>query len=192
MVGILYLVSPRPGPARQEFTTPQSSPFLSTVASSSPFTNTPIHFPISVANARRPLSVPASDTSPMSRNRPTSIPISFRFPIPTKNQSAEHHRGEYSWTRATNAPDDSDTIRIEVGMSPRTRQLKAVERRIEMREDSQASLISELDEEQVQKHVETDQPRTSGHARRSVPRTRTRSTSRDEQHPFPRRWSFRR
>ncbi|KAI4699947.1 hypothetical protein J4E81_003980 [Alternaria sp. BMP 2799] len=141
--------SPTTWSARQEFTTPQSSPFLSTVASSSPFTNTPIHFPISVANARRPLSVPASDTSPMSRNRPTSIPISFRFPIPTENQSAEHHRGEYSWTRATNAPDDSDTIRIEVGMSPRTRQLKAVERRIEMREDSQASLISELDEEQV-------------------------------------------
>ncbi|KAI4630433.1 hypothetical protein J4E80_001368 [Alternaria sp. BMP 0032] len=141
--------SPTTWPARQEFTTPQSSPFLSTVASSSPFTNTPIHFPISVANARRPLSVPASDTSPMSRNRPTSIPISFRFPIPTESQSAEHHRGEYSWTRATNAPDDSDTIRIEVGMSPRTRQLKAVERRIEMREDSQASLISELDEEQV-------------------------------------------
>ncbi|KAI4656394.1 uncharacterized protein J4E79_007947 [Alternaria viburni] len=141
--------SPTTWPARQEFTTPQSSPFLSTVASSSPFTNTPIHFPISVANARRPLSVPASDTSPMSRGRPTSIPISFRFPIPTETQSAEHHRGEYSWTRATNAPDDSDTIRIEVGMSPRTRQLKAVERRIEMREDSQASLISELDEEQV-------------------------------------------
>ncbi|KAI4665614.1 uncharacterized protein J4E78_003076 [Alternaria triticimaculans] len=141
--------SPTTWPARQEFTTPQSSPFLSTVASSSPFTNTPIHFPISVANARRPLSVPASDTSPMSRGRPTSIPISFRFPIPTEYQSAEHHRGEYSWTRATNAPDDSDTIRIEVGMSPRTRQLKAVERRIEMREDSQASLISELDEEQV-------------------------------------------
>jgi len=141
--------SPTTWPARQESTTPQSSPFLSTVASSSPFTNTPIHFPISVANARRPLSVPASDTSPMSRGRPTSIPVPFRFPIPTENQSAEHHRGEYSWTRATNAPDDSDTIRIEVGMSPRTRQLKAVERRIEMREDSQASLISELDEEQV-------------------------------------------
>lgn len=140
-------------PARQESMTPQSSPFLSTVAFSSPFTNTPIHFPISVAGARRPLSVPASDTSLMSRGRPTSIPISFRFPLHTENQSAEHHRGEYSWTRAANATDDSDTVRIEVGMSPRTRQLKAVERRIEMREDSQGSLISDLDEEQVKSMV---------------------------------------
>ncbi len=136
-------------PARQESLTPQSSPSLSTVASSSPFTNTPIHFPIPVANARRPFSVPASDTSPKSTHRSTSIPISFRFPLPTETQSAEHHRGEYSWTRAASAPDDGDSVHVDVGMSPRTKQLKAVERRIEMREDSQASLISDFDEEQV-------------------------------------------
>jgi hypothetical protein len=147
--------------ARQESLTPQSSPVRSTVASSSPFTNTPIHFPISVANARRPLSVPASDISSMSRDRPNSIPVSFRFPLHTETQSTEHHRGEYSWTRTASTPDDSDSdndsdsdsdsdnVQVEVGMSPMTRRLKAVERRIELREDSQASLISNLDEEQV-------------------------------------------
>ncbi|KAG9191000.1 hypothetical protein G6011_09088 [Alternaria panax] len=135
-------------PARQESPTPQSSPMLSTIASSSPFTNTPIHFPISVANAPRPLSVPASDTSP------TSIPISLPFPLRTETKSTEHHRGEYSWTRAATAPDNGDNLRAEVGTSPRTRQLRAVQRRIEMREDSQASLMSELDEEQVKRVLE--------------------------------------
>ncbi|KAI4937236.1 uncharacterized protein J4E92_001966 [Alternaria infectoria] len=55
----------------------------------------------------------------------------------------------YTYGKSVSGASSCDTIRIEVGMSPRTRQLKAVERRIEMREDSQASLISELDEEQV-------------------------------------------
>jgi hypothetical protein len=140
-------------PARHESLTPQSSPMLSTVASSSPFINTPVHFPIPVANARRPLSVPAFDISYMSQNRATSIPLSFRFTPQTESRSTEHHRGEYTGTRTAKGTDDSDEADLEVGMSmsPRSKHLKGVERRIQiMREDSQGSLISDFDEEQVQ------------------------------------------
>ncbi|KNG46642.1 sh3-domain-containing protein [Stemphylium lycopersici] len=144
-------------PARHESLTPQSSPLQSTLASSSssssfssPFTTTPAHFPISVADARRPLSVPASDSSPLSTMRPTSIPVSFQFSPYMDTEPTEHHLGEYGWTRTTNAPDHEHDTDTEVGMSPRTRHLEAVQRRIQMlRDDSQASLISELDEEQV-------------------------------------------
>jgi hypothetical protein len=51
--------------------------------------------------------------------------------------------------RTTSAPDNGGNVHVDVGMSPRTKRLKAIERRIEMREDSQVSLISESDEEQV-------------------------------------------
>jgi hypothetical protein len=136
-------------PARQESLTPQSSPLPSTVASSSPFTNTPIHFPISVVDAPRPSSVLVSDNSLLSTCRLTSIPIPFHLPPSMENLSTEHHRGEYTWTRTTNAPDNKDNTEAEVGTSPRTKHLKVMERRIQvMRDDSQASLISELDEEQ--------------------------------------------
>jgi hypothetical protein len=137
-------------PARHESLTPQSSPMLSTVAYSSPFTNTPIHFPISVAHARRPLSVPAFDVSYVSQNRPTSIPLSFRFAPHRESRSTEHHRGEYAGTRTAKGPDDVKQADLEVGMSPRTQRLKEAERRIQhMREDSQASLMSDFDDEQV-------------------------------------------
>jgi hypothetical protein len=131
-------------PARRESLTPQSSPVLSTIASpssSSPFTNTPIHFPISVPNLS-------------ARDRPTSIPVSLLFPLHPEIKSTEHHRGEYSWTRATTAPDNNEELLAEVGTSPTTRRLRAVQRRIETREDSQASLMSELDEEQVKRILE--------------------------------------
>lgn len=135
-------------PARQESLTPQSSPL--TIASSSPFTYTPLHFPVSVTHARRPLSVPACDTFPLPSNRPTSIPIPFQFTPAQITQSTEHHRGEYTWTRTTNGPDKHADADTKVGVSPRTAYLKAVERRIQaMREDSQASIVSELDEEHV-------------------------------------------
>jgi hypothetical protein len=137
-------------PARHESLTPQSSPMLSKVASSSPFLNTPVHFPIPVANARRPLSVLAFDISYMSQNRPTSIPLSFRFTPHRESRSTEHYRGEYTGTRTAKGTDDSEQDDLEAGMSPRTKHLKDVERRIQiMREDSQGSLMSDLDEEQV-------------------------------------------
>ena len=108
-------------PARRESLTPQSSPLHSTVASSSPFTNTPNHFP-----------------------------ISFRSLFQKNIQSTEHHFGEYAWTRTTNGPDNDTKNMVEVGMSPRTKQLKLVESRLQnVREDSQVSLISDYDEEQV-------------------------------------------
>ena len=130
-------------PARQESLTPQSSPLIG--ASSSPFIHTPLHFPIPVSHARRPLSVPACETSPLPTHRPTSIPISFQH-----TQSTEHHRGEYTWTRTTNGSDNNARADTKVDMSPRTARLKAVEYRIQaVREDSQASIISELDEEHV-------------------------------------------
>ncbi|KAF1941459.1 hypothetical protein EJ02DRAFT_503472 [Clathrospora elynae] len=147
-----YLLPSYPAiwPARHESLTPHSSPLHSTVASSSPFTNTPVHFPISAAHARRPLSVPACDTSPTSRQRPTSIPISFRYSPQKEPQSAEHHPGEYVWTRTADGSNDIEKAELDVGMSPRTKHLKGVERRLQiMREDSQGSLISEFDEEQV-------------------------------------------
>lgn len=132
-------------PARQESLTPQSSPMPSTIASSSPFTNIPNHFPISVADATGPFTVAASDSSLLSTCQFPSNPIPFHLP-----SSMEHHRGEYTWTRATTAPDNKDDMEAEVGMSPRAKHLKVIEHRIQMiRDDSQASLISELDEEQV-------------------------------------------
>lgn len=137
-------------PSRQESLTPQSSPMPSTVASSSPFTNTPNHFPISVADAAGPFTAPASDSSLLSTCQFPSIFIPFHLPSSKEDSSTEHHRGEYTWTRTTTALDNKDDMEAEVGMSPRAKHLKVIERRIQMmRDDSQASLISELDEEQV-------------------------------------------
>ncbi|RMZ71158.1 integral membrane [Pyrenophora seminiperda CCB06] len=136
-------------PIRQESLTLGSSP-LPVAPSSSPFANTPLHFPISATNARRPLSVPAYQTSPLPSNRPMSIPISSHFTSPQSTKSTEHHLGEYTWTRTTNGPDLNADVDIKVGVSPRTAHLKVVERRIEaLREDSQESIFSELDEEHV-------------------------------------------
>ncbi|CAN9213867.1 unnamed protein product [Alternaria alternata] len=80
--------------------------------------------------------------------------ISSSPSIDDEIKSTEHHRGEYSWTRATTAPDNNEELLAEVGTSPTTRRLRAVQRRIETREDSQASLMSELDEEQVKRILE--------------------------------------
>jgi hypothetical protein len=140
-------LQPPTWPARRESLTPQSSP-LHSVASSSPFTTTPIHFPISVASACRPNGSPARDTSPIFES-PTrsSIPVTYRFSY-SNNQSTEHHRGEYAWTRTTRASEDGFEDTLDTTMSPRSKQRNAVERRLQiMREDSQGSLTSDLDED---------------------------------------------
>ncbi|CAN9288664.1 unnamed protein product [Alternaria sp. RS040] len=80
--------------------------------------------------------------------------ISSSPSIDDENKSTEHHRGEYSWTRATTTPDNKEQLLAKVGTSPTTRRLRTVQRRIETREDSQASLMSELDEEQVKRILE--------------------------------------
>lgn len=140
---------PATWPARQGSLTPQSSPLPSTVASSSPFSSTPLHFPISAVSASGPSSVLASDGSPLSCFHPKPIPTSLHV-SPPAHKSTEHHHGEYTWTRTTSPPEHEDDTNAEVSMSPETRRLRAIERRIQMtRDDSQASLISELDEEQV-------------------------------------------
>lgn len=137
-------------PARQESLTPRSSPTPSIVASSSLFTSTPVHFPISVADACRPFGVPARDTSHMSGHDPAVIPISFRFSSSKKNKSTEHRPGEYAWTRTTIGQGINADIDMDPAMSPRSKQLTVVERRLQiMREDSQGSLISDLDDEQI-------------------------------------------
>ncbi|CAA9959482.1 SH3 1 domain containing protein [Pyrenophora teres f. maculata] len=137
-------------PARQESPTPHSSPLtVASSSSSSPFMNTPLHFPISFAHARRPLSVPACETSPLPKNRPTSIPVPSQVTPAKYIESTEHHRGEYTWPRITDGPDNAKTD-ITVGVSPRTAHMRVVERRIQaIREDSEASILSELDEEHL-------------------------------------------
>jgi hypothetical protein len=156
-------------PQRRESLTPQSSPLHSAVASSSPFTTTPIHFPISVASARRPFTVPAPDGSIVTNSpcQSTPIPISFQSFQKNYSQSTEHHHGEYNWTRTTTGSygdddddddddddedlselDDGDNSEMDLTMSPRSKQRKVVELRLRMvREDSEASLLSDLDED---------------------------------------------
>lgn len=137
-------------PARRESLTPQSSPMHSAVASSSPFTTTPIHFPLSVASARRPERVPAHDTRtiPESSHSKFPIPISYQFSHSSAPQSTEHHRGEYAWTRIPDTLEEDHEDTLEKAMSPRSKQREVVDRRLQiMREDSQGSLMSELDED---------------------------------------------
>jgi hypothetical protein len=149
-------------PQRSESLTPQSSPLHSAVASSSPFTTTPIHFPISIAGARRPSTVPAPDSALVTNSPYQSMSFPISFPSFQKNdsQSTEHHRGEYDRTRTTTGledddddddnqsdPDLGDSSEMDLAMSPRSKQRKVIERRLHMvREDSEASLLSDLDE----------------------------------------------
>ncbi|KAF2873810.1 hypothetical protein BDV95DRAFT_605286 [Massariosphaeria phaeospora] len=143
---------------RSSSLTPASSPFQSPIASpstcvdsSSPFTTTPIHFPISAAPARRPHGVPADSVGSISKSPYLSSPLPFSLP-PSQNshlnQSAEHHRGEYTWSRSTQRspadlePDGDSKI------NPIAEHMTLVERRLQsMRLDSEMSLSSELDEE---------------------------------------------
>lgn len=146
---------PQVWPERRDSLTPTRSPALSLstyVDSSSPFTTAPIHFPLSVAAARRPYRVPADSMETIHEPSYPSSPISFQFqPSSTEENSpsTDHHRGEYAWRpdagRTTNHPDpDIDEV------SPRTGHLLKVEDRLQnIRQDSQLSLLSELDEEEI-------------------------------------------
>lgn len=143
-------LQPPKWPTRRESLTPQSSPLCS-VASSSPFTATPVHFPISVANARRTYEFTTVATTPVNNSlyRSSPIPISLR-PQKNDSKSTEHHRGEYTrkWTVST--PEDDFDSSLDVSMSPRSRQRSVVERRLRIvREDSLASVASDLDEDEA-------------------------------------------
>lgn len=142
---------PKVWPARHASLTPQSSPLLSTTASSSPFTNTPVHFPVPDADAQRPCRLQASHPSPLSKFSiaPSSSSSSSS---PVKPKSTEHHLGEYARRRTTNDAENDTNAVIRVGMSPspRSKQLNVLQRQLRLiRDDSQASLMSELDEERA-------------------------------------------
>ncbi|KAJ8108514.1 hypothetical protein OPT61_g8120 [Boeremia exigua] len=137
-------------PTRRDSLTPQSSPVIASSASSSPFTTTPVHFPIPVTHAGRPLSVPvfgAQDLSTTSHHVMSAFTFQF-----SQHQSTEHHHGEYTWTRTTNGQPAA----IQDGaLDTRTRQLALLEQKLQLsREDSQASVISDMDEEHARKMLQ--------------------------------------
>ncbi|KAF1921283.1 hypothetical protein BDU57DRAFT_592148 [Ampelomyces quisqualis] len=142
-------LQPPTWPLRLQSLTPESSPLHSVVASSSPFTTTPIHFPMSVASAPRPVQVPAPGKNLLSNflHYSTSLPISPH--LQNSQQSTDHHRGEYARTTTTLEPDDSSSLEWNLTMSPRTKTRHMIERRLLVREESQASLMSDLDEDQA-------------------------------------------
>ncbi|KAF2438627.1 hypothetical protein P171DRAFT_526266 [Karstenula rhodostoma CBS 690.94] len=144
-----------PGSSPSRSSSPIASPPSSSAGcdSSSPFTETPIHFPLLVAAARRPSQVPAGSarSATQSSYRPSPTPLS----IPSQNshmaQSADHHHGEYTGPRATNNQDHAVTgTGRGTSSSPDTAHLTRVEHRLQhMRLDSLASLTSESDDETV-------------------------------------------
>jgi hypothetical protein len=151
--GGYFLPSPPPRwPQRIQSLTPESSPLRSPCASSSPFTTTPLHFPLSVASARRHLDVPAPDSQFLSNSSPLSTTISIsQF---QNNPPAEHHRGEYAGTRASPEPEydydtDSDSG-LDMVLSPRSKMRRVIERRLQSGpSDSSESTTSDLDNSQA-------------------------------------------
>lgn len=149
------LLQTPPWPKRRESLTPRSSPIPPAFHSSSPFTTTPLHFPISLEGPRRPCSVlaPHTEIDSPSPSPSSHIPFSYQFTCETESPSMEHHHGEYTWTRTTEASNidendtDDDSI-LDQQMSPTSRHMTVIERRLRiLREDSQGSLMSDLDEE---------------------------------------------
>ncbi|ORY17122.1 hypothetical protein BCR34DRAFT_61633 [Clohesyomyces aquaticus] len=147
---------PKRGSSLAPYCSPTPSPSSSAyVDSSSPFTSTPIHFPLSVAAAAQPLlNVPVGSAETLLSSSYRASPIPFILQAAydaAKIKSKEHHRGEYTSRVGkvridTDAEDSSDS-----DTSPLTHRLKIVEARLqERREDSEGSLMSEFNEEDVQ------------------------------------------
>ncbi len=127
-------------PARRESLTPLSSPIQPSSASSSPFTNTPPHFPLSAADARRPLGVPARDYSPL-------FPISFPSSLDPSSQSMEHHQREYARTRTT-GPDHDTEAEKQVSMDTRSTQTSNIKSELQpVRHNFLVSSDSNLNEQ---------------------------------------------
>ena len=156
--------SPLVWPVRKDSLTPISSPAASSTASSSPFTSTPVHFPIPVPSAGRPYSFPASGADDRSDSSHHSSPLPYQFHFsqsPSKSQSTEHHRGEYPW-RTNYSMNDITTATFDQDVSPRTKHWRLVERRLQQtRDDSLASLISDMDEDDAKKMLAPVQPPSS-------------------------------
>ena len=160
---------PQTWPPRRESLTPLSSP-LASVASSSPFTTTPIHYPLAVAESCRSpgVSTCGADLFPTHSRSTSPSPISPHLSqLHNKIQSLEHHHGEYTGTTIDNTIDDPENADYYDDMDdsetaeplchadnrpvdPVVEALRLVERRLQiLRDDSQGSLTSELDEEQA-------------------------------------------
>lgn len=134
-----------------------SPPSSSAGCDSSPYTQTPIHFPISMGAARRPLRVPAGIAKLKSHSsRQPLAPLSLSSQNRLSVQSADHHHGEYSRLRTTNDRDGTTTgnryhkestnagDRYGCAVSPLTR----IEHRLQnIRLDSLGSVISKSDED---------------------------------------------
>ena len=145
-----------PGSSPSRSSSPIASPPSSSAGcdSSSPFTETPVHFPLSMAAARRPLRIPAGSARSVSQisYRPSPTPLSLSSQNSHMVQSADHHQGEYASPRITS---DKNHTNIGAGhgskMSPDTEHLTRVEHRLQhMRLDSLGSLLSESDDETAQ------------------------------------------
>lgn len=149
-------------PMRRESLTPQPSPVIPSSASSSPFTTTPLHFPIPNAHDGRQFSVPAfgaNDLSTTFSYHSITSPSFHFLQQPSSLQSTEHHHGEYTWTRTTAGSHIYTTPPEDETLSPRTERLKLVEQRLQhTRDDSQVSLMSELDEEHARKMLQSVRP----------------------------------
>ncbi|KAF9736689.1 hypothetical protein PMIN04_000036 [Paraphaeosphaeria minitans] len=142
-----------PGSSPSRSSSPIASPPSSSAGcdSSSPFTETPIHFPIPMAAARRPLQVPAGSARSATQfsYRPSPTPLPLLSQNSHTVQSADHHHGEYAGPRATNDQHHPITGTGRGPSSgPDTEHLTRVEHRLQhMRLDSFASLTSESDDE---------------------------------------------
>ncbi|KAF2111507.1 hypothetical protein BDV96DRAFT_650064 [Lophiotrema nucula] len=151
-------------PPRTPEPTPTSS-LTGSVASSSPYTLTPVHFPISTAAARRPLPVPAGEVEPVSKSPFRSSPIPFSK---RKRPSVEHHHngryrpaprspdlpneisGNANTGQTCGTPPPAQELNVSTQVSPRSQHRLRVEARLQVREDSHSSLLSDFDEEAVQ------------------------------------------
>ncbi|PVI01469.1 hypothetical protein DM02DRAFT_346196 [Periconia macrospinosa] len=117
--------------------------------SSSPYVDTPIHFPLAPPAARRSNGVPAGGVDPKFPYCQSPTPFSYKSPK-NKTQSADHHQGEYTWPTTTSGPTNN-APEGNCNTSPRSKHLIAVEQRLQgLRLDSDISLLSEIDDAAVQ------------------------------------------
>ncbi|KAF2281116.1 uncharacterized protein EI97DRAFT_20511 [Westerdykella ornata] len=138
---------------RPEQHSPSSSSLSTYEGSSSPFTATPLHLPLPVTAAQS-VSYPAGGAATISQSSQRSYPVPFLLQSYArgKRKSEDHHRGEYNRTS-----DDESTMKGHkqprlVAESPTAGRLRKMEARLEtIRDDSQMSLMSELDEGEVQR-----------------------------------------
>ncbi|KAF2011313.1 hypothetical protein BU24DRAFT_435817 [Aaosphaeria arxii CBS 175.79] len=129
----------------------------SSLFSSSPFTATPLHFPISTSSATNSPDMLGSDQEIIPTLTSTvSFPIpdlSYVPPEPKKSQPTDyhhHHHGEYTGQPGSE-PCDSNGALIYDASSPQTARFSMAEGQLQTpREESQVPLVSELDEDEVQ------------------------------------------